>query len=284
MQVEVAILPQDMTRLSSRVVLVIDVIRATTSLVTLFERGARSVALAADLAAAQQAGEGRSDVLLLGERAGLAPPGFAYGNSPVELEGAEVAGRDLIFTTTNGTHALRTAAGACGVLAACMRNGRAAALQAFQRARELGADIGIMCAGRGRCQLVGQDDVICAGYLVERLIEVNGGRISPWQPDSDFAAVLLPPPLEGGLDLDDSAALALRLYRGVVSDPAQPDPGEIARAFAETAVGKGLEGLGLAHDTVYCAEVDKSTLVPRLVDIGAAMPGELTMVCEVEAA
>src|SRR5918998_2027632 len=144
MQIEVAILPRDITRLSSRVVLVIDVIRATTSLVTLFERGARSVMLAVDLAAARTAGRQHPEALLLGEHAGLAPPGFAYGNSPVELESADVAGRDLVFTTTNGTHALRTAAGARAVLAACLRNGRAAALQAYTLGRELGADIGIV--------------------------------------------------------------------------------------------------------------------------------------------
>ena len=55
MQIEVAILPQETTRLSSRVMLVINVIRATTSLVTLFERGARSVTLAPDIAAAREA-------------------------------------------------------------------------------------------------------------------------------------------------------------------------------------------------------------------------------------
>ncbi len=264
MQIEVAILPQLATRLPSRVVLVIDVIRATTSLLTLFDRGARSVALASTVDDARAVGQQRPELLLLGEQAGLPPPGFAYGNSPVDLAAADVAGRDLVFTTSNGTRALQLVAGARAVLAACMRNGTAVARSAYRLAVEHGTDIGIVCAGRARCSLVGQDDVICAGYLVERLIEANGDRVAPWQPDADFADVLPAPPLDGGLDLDDSALLALRLYRSVVAAPRAPQQAELADVFKQTAVGIGVERIGLGEDTVYCAAVDTSRLVPRL--------------------
>jgi 2-phosphosulfolactate phosphatase len=283
MQIEVAILPQETTRLSSRVMLVIDVIRATTSLVTLFERGARSVTLAPDIAAAREEGQARPEMVLVGESGGLVAPGFAFSNSPVELARAGLADRDLVFTTSNGARALRAVAGARTVLAACMRNGRSAARSAYTLARELDADIGIVCAGRARCTLVGQDDVICAGYLVEQLLACNAGRVAPWQPDADFADAVPAPPLDGGLDLDDSAALARRLYRSVVADPLHPQTDEIARVFAESAVGQGLERLGLAHDTIYCAAVDTSAFVPRLSDQAVAPAGKVVMIAAREA-
>jgi phosphosulfolactate phosphohydrolase-like enzyme len=275
MQIEVAILPGLATRLPSRVTLVIDVVRATTSIVTLFERGARTVALAADVPSARSLGHRFPDALLLGEQAGLTAPGFAYGNSPVELSHADLRERDLVFTTSNGTTALRAVANARVVLAACLRNARAAVQVALTEARAIGADIGIICAGRERCGLVGQDDVICAGYLVELMIAENGGNIAPWQPDADFAAMLPAPPLDGGLDLDDSAWLALRLYRSVVANPALPRPDEFVAVFRQTAVGIGLDRLDLDHDTVYCAELDVCGVVPRLAE--PAPDGELTM-------
>ena len=281
MQIEVGILPQATTRLSSRVILVIDVIRATTSLLTLFERGAHSVTLAPDIESARAEGRRRPASLLIGEIGGLAPPGFAYGNSPVELAQAQLAGHSLVFTTSNGTRALRSSAGARSVFAACMRNGRAAALLAYRAARKLDADIGIVCAGRAHCTLVGQDDIICAGYLVQCLIEANNGRIAPWQPDPDFADVLTAPPLDGGLDLDDSAMLALRVYRSIVQAPDRPRPDEIAHAFRQTAVGVGLERLGLDHDTSYCAEIDRTELVP-ILDTALSASDRLIMTSAVE--
>ncbi len=280
MQIEVAILPQETTNLSSRVILVIDVIRATTSLCTLFERGARSVTLATDVVAARADARTHPQAVLLGESGGLAPAGFAYGNSPVELARADFCEQDLIFTTSNGTNALRAAAGARAIFAACMRNGSAAVRAAYTLAQKLGADIGVVCAGRARCTRVGQDDVMCAGYLVERLIEINGGRLAPWQPDADFASLLPAPPLDGGLDLDDSAKLALRLYRSIVAEPGKPRHEELARAFGESASGQGLALLGLAHDVDYCAEIDTSRHVPRLADDARQPASGFVMICE----
>jgi 2-phosphosulfolactate phosphatase len=263
MQIEVAILPHTVTRLHARVVLVVDVIRATTSIVTLFERGARTLTLASDVEDARRRGVRQPDALLLGEHGGLPPQGFAYGNSPTELAHAAVARRDLVFTTSNGTRAIHAVVGARAVLAACMRNARAAAQHAWDEAQALDADLAVVCAGRARCTLVGQDDLICAGYLVECLVALNGGRVAPWQPDADFDT-LAAPPLDGGLDLDESAVLARQLYHAVVRRPHAPQPEEIARAFAATAVGQGLARLGHEHDTVFCAQPDRSACVPRL--------------------
>src|SRR5689334_5193297 len=90
------------------VYVVVDVIRATTTLTVAFDRGCRRVLLAPDIETAlERARREPGRFLLGGEREGVAPPGFEFGNSPAEYARADFAGRDLLFVTTNGTYALR---------------------------------------------------------------------------------------------------------------------------------------------------------------------------------
>lgn len=271
MHIEVALLPRDVTRLPERVALVIDVIRATTTLVTMFERGCRAVRLAGDVLSARAARRAQPDALLVGEVAGLPPEDFNYGNSPVALANAELRGRELIFSTSNGTRALVAVAGAAGVIAACLRNGRAAVAAALELAESTRSDLSIVCAGRAGGTQQGLDDIICAGYLVEQMIHQSGGMIAPWQPDADFAATLPRDESITGTQLDDSARIALRLYRSVVRDPLQPQVDEIAPVLYESGAGQGLTRLGLAADVAFCAAIDTTAVVPRL-----ARPGEAT--------
>jgi 2-phosphosulfolactate phosphatase len=275
MHLEVACLPRDATRLGERVALVIDVIRATTTLVTMFERGCRTVALANSVESARAAlqrppagPETRASALLIGEVAGLPPADFAYGNSPVALADADLSGADLIFSTTNGTKALVAAEGAAAIVAACLRNGRAAVALALELAQAAQADLSIICAGRAAGAQQGLDDLICAGYLVEQILAQTGGLIAAWQPDADFAATV--PRSEQPADriaLDDSALVALRLYRSVVADPLRPRPDEIERVFFESSAGQGLTRLNLAADVSFCAQIDVSEVVPQIARI-----------------
>lgn len=264
MHLEVAFLPRDATNLPQRVALVIDVIRATSTLDAIFAAGAREVVLAESVAQARAVATQLPDAVLIGEVAGLLPPGFHFSNSPLALADAHFPGRSVVFTTTNGTRALRAAAGAAGVWSACLRNGRAVAEAAWHDANTRGLDLSIVCAGRAHGLQQGQDDVICAGYLVEQCIRLAGGTVAEWRPDDDFRASLPPAPPTDGLELDDSAWLALRLYRSVVHDPASPTAAEIERVFRVTSVGEGLHRLGLDGDTTYCSQIDVSERVPLL--------------------
>lgn len=265
MHVEVACLPRDATRLPERVALVIDVVRATTTLCAMFEGGARSVTLANDVATARAHAQAQPNTLLIGEVAGLPPRDFAYGNSPVELAGAQLADRDVVFSTTNGTRAIVAVQGAAAIVAACLRNGRAAVQLALELARERGADLTVVCAGRAGGTQQGMDDVICAGYLVEQIIVQSGGVIAPWQPDADFAATVPRSPVPAhALELDDSALLARKLYRSVVRDPLEPRLHEIEQVFFEAGVGQGLMRLGHEADVTYCAAIDVSAVAPHV--------------------
>ncbi len=105
--------------------------------------------------------------LLCGEREGRIVEGFDLGNSPFEYTRERVAGRTLVFASTNGSQALRLAAGARRVLAAFVN--LAAVVERVKSERELV----IVCAGKeGRFAL---EDAACAGLLVRRL-RGHGGR------------------------------------------------------------------------------------------------------------
>ena len=115
-------------------VLVVDVIRATTTAISFLERGAESLYLTSDLETALAfKAEG---VILAGERRGLKPEGFDLGNSPFEVLEQRFDGKTIVMTTTNGTLA---AANACetgkNVILACLRNAHAAAIMAVARSQ-----------------------------------------------------------------------------------------------------------------------------------------------------
>ena len=140
---------------------VIDVIRATSTLVMALENGAHSIHPVAGVEEAFALKAQNPQALLAGERGGRALPGFDLGNSPREVTSAAVRGRDIILTTTNGTQALAACAGARGILTASFLNLEAAAA----RLRDTGPPWIIVCAGYEGA--FGLDDAIVAGALAQ---------------------------------------------------------------------------------------------------------------------
>src|SRR5207247_1190946 len=88
------------------------------------------------------------DGLLAGEQGGLAPAGFDFGNSPVAFAAAALAGRRVVFATTNGTRAMHMAREASLVLLGCLRNRSAVAREALSAARD-GVGLSLGCGGGG---------------------------------------------------------------------------------------------------------------------------------------
>jgi 2-phosphosulfolactate phosphatase len=142
---------------------VIDVIRATSTIVTALAQGAPGVQPVASVADAFAAKARNPEALLAGERGGQALPGFDLGNSPEDFTAERVQGRHIILTTTNGTQALAACEGARAVVTASLLNLDAVAA----RLREIGPPWIIVCAG---CEgEFGVDDAIVAGALAEAL-------------------------------------------------------------------------------------------------------------------
>ncbi len=142
---------------------VIDVIRATSTLATALAHGAEGVQPVAGVEAAFALKAQNPEALLAGERGGAMVEGFDLGNSPEDFTPARVKGRRIILTTTNGTQALAAGAGARVVMTASFLNLTVAA----EELRKVGPPWIILCAGCNGA--LGVDDAAVAGALAEAL-------------------------------------------------------------------------------------------------------------------
>ena len=150
--------------------IVVDVIRATTTMAVMFDQGAARVLAAATVEQAREAALKVPGRLLCGERNVKPLPGFDYGNSPVQFSQLDLSGRELILTTTNGTRAFHACPTQTTRLAGCFYNAQAVMSHALKLALERNSNIALVCSGElGYFAL---DDAVCAGYLA---IELQAG-------------------------------------------------------------------------------------------------------------
>ena len=112
MRIDVLLTPAEAgaRSLSGRIVAVIDVLRATSTIVAAMANGARAIVPVAEIEDALRLAKthGRDNVLLCGERRSRKIEGFDLGNSPLEFTSEAVADKLVVMTTTNGTRACRT--------------------------------------------------------------------------------------------------------------------------------------------------------------------------------
>ncbi len=228
MKAEVFLTPADLDPASVQgaAVAVVDVVRATTTIVEALANGARAIYPVASTEDAVRlaASLGRDDTLLCGERRSVKVEGFDLGNSPGEFEPRAVMGKRLVMSTTNGTAALARVEEADRIVTAAFVNLGAVADTLRQHARVV-----VVCAGRGG--RFGLDDAVCAGHLLRALggeRELNDGARAAWA----LAGVMAP-----------SVA-----------------------TLAATEAGRAVTAHGFAADLEICAQVDRHTLVPELRD------------------
>ena len=147
---------------------VIDTIRATSTIVTMIGCGANSVIIAEDKAEAFALKKIFPDYILCGEEWGLAPEGFDYGNSPVEVSGLDARGKDFILMTTNGTRSILRAADFSEVFIMSILNLNHVLDIITDNAKLNFYDILILCSGeRNR---IAYDDAYNAGLAVKYLL------------------------------------------------------------------------------------------------------------------
>lgn len=231
MKVEVFMSPRELTAgdMQGRVVAVIDVLRASTSIATALHNGAKAVVPVdeVDEAIARAKNYERSRVKLAGERKMLAIPGFDLGNSPLEFTPEVVGGVIVILTSTNGTRALSALNGARDIVVASYVNH--GAVSAMLRAALRSTDISIVCAGtEGHFSL---EDAACAGHFVRSV---------------------MPP---GSTATANDAARACALIDRKYGD-------NIAKIFKDSQHGQALAEAGFGGDLVACAQVDSHPVVP----------------------
>ena len=232
LQVDVALTPRGARRLRSHVCILVDQLRASSTIVTLLDLGCPTVLPVAGLEEARGTARSNGHVLA-GEMGGRRPPGYDYGNSPVELSGANLHGAAVVLRTRNGTRLVQRLTNAPALLVGCLLNVGACAQVAVDLALAKGTSIGIACAGRdGDFAL---DDALAAGALVERLSR------SPYVRD---------------VQLSDAALATQRIWRGCRK------PAEVLRASAS---GRLLQQLNMGRDVDACARLNRSVTVPILI-------------------
>ncbi|MCL5046473.1 MAG: 2-phosphosulfolactate phosphatase [Actinobacteria bacterium] len=220
-----------------------DVIRASSALVTMFQKGCGQVLLAGEIAEMHRLiGRDESSLCCAEDWLGRPVSGVQISPSLVELEQLDLTGKRVLFKTTNGTGAARFTweNGAPVVLVGSLRNATAAMGRALTEALRLGVGVAIVCAGREGNRSVALDDVYCAGVLVDRLLERACA-------------------LGVSVDLKDSAFLARRVSRSY-ADPLV--------AFRESGSGKVMMEIGNERDIELCAQVDVAGCAPVLASGG----------------
>ncbi|HUR92474.1 MAG TPA: 2-phosphosulfolactate phosphatase [Gemmatimonadaceae bacterium] len=231
--------PADIT---GRVVAVVDVLRASTTIAAALANGARAIVpfLTSDEAVAQSKQLGREDVLLAGEQKMLPIPGFDLGNSPGEFTAERVQGKTVLLTTTNGSGAVLAAQGARDIVVASYVNFSAVAAM-LRAAIRSETDVVILCSGHERRFTL--EDAGCAGRYV-RAIQKGLNEVAT----NDGAT---------------ACALIDRKY------------GEnIAKLLQDSNHGQALLAAGFGDDVAFCAAVDSFSVVPvysdrQIVPLGA---------------
>ncbi|HEX3443535.1 MAG TPA: 2-phosphosulfolactate phosphatase [Chthoniobacterales bacterium] len=165
--IDVALSPAEISHLKEAdlrqtTVVVFDVLRATSSMITGLAHGVAGFLPVRTVKAAREWKERKPDLLLAGERHGVPPAGFDLGNSPSEFK--SVRGRQILITTTNGTAALEQVRNAKTVLLGALVNISALAELIRSSSPE---HLLLVCAGTGdRFSL---EDAIGAGALLANL-------------------------------------------------------------------------------------------------------------------
>lgn len=219
--------------LSGSAAAVIDVLRATSSITTAFSSGCRKLIPARSKEEALALQKRNAGALLTGEQGGLKIEGFDLGNSPFEYSPANVRGRTVIMTTSNGTKAVLGAfeAGASPVFLCSFLNLSAVARACVAACTQDGAtrkDLSIVCSGsHGESSL---EDFACAGALAALVASEAG-----FAPDAD-------------------AEEALKTFERYKCDA--------LAVMRDSPHGQQLETMGFAEDLVYCAKQSSLEAVP----------------------
>ncbi|WP_159882216.1 2-phosphosulfolactate phosphatase [Paenibacillus puerhi] len=222
--------------LQHKTVIVIDVLRATSTILKAIDSGCMQLIPVETVNQAknmQRPGE-----LLGGERFCKKIPGFDFGNSPLEYTSDRVEGKSIILTTTNGTRAIQKSSKAAHVLIGSLLNARTCA----RKAAALSEDVVILCAGTQ--DMFALEDGLCAGLIVEELLKLEADG---WPRRSSAAGT-------DAVTIDDFGLSMLLAYRHARDN--------LEEALLSSSNGKRLKKIGFHEDIVYCAQVNVLEYAP----------------------
>lgn len=210
-------------QLRGKIAVVIDILRATTTIVEALSNGAQCVVPIASVDGARLLAHDRDGSILCGERGGVKPDGFRLGNSPLEYGRDVVGGVECVLTTTNGTRALHMATAADEVIVGSITNVDAVC----DWIRNDERDVVLVCSGTdGR---VSFEDCLGAGLIVDRL----------------------------GYSATDNAAMMWHAMEGAVERF-----GGLRFAVESSFHAKRLIGMGFGDDVAFACDAGTSSVVP----------------------
>jgi len=207
------------------IVVVIDIFRATSSICYGIENGAEAIIPVSQVEECSAYREKGLDYLLAAERDGKVVDGFDFGNSPFSYTAEKVAGKTIVLTTTNGTHALHLSRSAKRIVIGSFLN--LTALSNWLKTQN--ENILLVCAGwKNNFNL---EDTLFAGAVIEQL------------KTESFV-------------LDDAALAANDLF--------QLGKDDINLYLKKTSHGERLKKLGIEKDIEFCLKIDITTAIPVL--------------------
>ena len=216
----------DEISLREKNIVVIDVLRASTTILTALKNGAREIIPVETVEkAVKVSGNLYGEVVLrAGERNGKMIEGFNLGNSPSEYSEEVVKGKSLIYCSTNGSVAIVKARYAKNLLI----GGFANINKVVEFIKNLGEDFIILCASKNYSFSL--EDSVCAGMIVEELEN------------------------EIELNLNDGAIASKTLYKS--------NKKSILKMLKNSNHGKFLIDIGMGDDLPICAEINSIPILP----------------------
>jgi 2-phosphosulfolactate phosphatase len=220
----------DEMQLKDKTVVVIDVLRASTSIITALHHGAKEIIPVNNVESVVKISSSLFGGLTLraGERNAKMIEGFNLGNSPLEYTEEVVKGKSIILLTTNGSAAVVKGRHAKNLVVAAFVN--LSAVVSFLA--ELETDVDIVCAGKENSFCL--EDAVCAGRIIGELDKVNSVKCV----------------------LDDAGEAAVSLDKSFGKN--------LQRLLKNCEHGQYLAGIGFADDIPACAEVDTFDTLPLL--------------------
>ena len=202
------------------IIVAIDVLRCSSSIVTALANGAKAVLPVSTLSGARSLAR-KHGAILAGERKGKRPKGFQLGNSPLEFKGEVVRDRTVVVTTTSGTKAIILGKKGRNVLVGSFLNLDATVRLGVRLAESSSSGVSLVTAGRGGAFSL--EDFLCAGAISEQLSQ-------------------------SGAKLDDGCMAASHAWRNVRSD--------LPSALRKGLHAKYLDSLGFGEDVDFVAKVN----------------------------
>lgn len=230
MRIDIIISADDIKKekIENKTVVVIDMLRATSVIITAMNNGCKGVIPVLKVEEASEiVKNSKKEFMLGGERNALKIEGFHYSNSPLEYTRETIYGKTLVMTTTNGTKAIKGCVGASSILIGAMLNAKAIA----EKIVKSNKDVVIVNAGTyGEFSI---DDFLCSGYIIDCILRL------------------------AETDLTDIAVTSHYIYK---------NNEDIHNFIKYASHYKRIMELGLSKDLEYCCRKDIIDIVPEYKD------------------